>query len=347
MKLLETIPVPRHGRPAGLIELFHGDLTRMPPEHAVDVLAVSAFANDYTPVSGTLIGALRDCGISVDQLARDKEVDLRDAFSCWLSREITPRRPGGEARRVLCFEPHWRGTVKNPGRFERPAEAVEELYQGLLPFTGEKWKLRRVAMPLLAAGNIGATVEEMAEPLVEEAIRCMQLYPLECVKLVCLYEDDAKRARAVFRRIKERHALFDVFISYSQHDAAAVDAFVERLRQRQPLLSLFQDRPVLQGGDLLDQRIHQALRSCRFFVPFYSPHYFRSDWCKDEFGMALARRQIDGRPWLFPVLLAPIEGGVPELLGKLLYQDCTRGPGPLLDNVLSACEEFLRFATGA
>ena len=45
MKLIDRITV-RHGDKLHHIELLVGDLTDIPPEHAVDALVVSAFPNE-------------------------------------------------------------------------------------------------------------------------------------------------------------------------------------------------------------------------------------------------------------------------------------------------------------
>ena len=64
---------------------------------------LSLLLGDYSPMHGTLIGALLyNLGISVERLAQQKELDLRHHFSCWLSKPITTE--GSPFSRLLCFE---------------------------------------------------------------------------------------------------------------------------------------------------------------------------------------------------------------------------------------------------
>jgi hypothetical protein len=93
MKLIDRITI-RQGNELHDIELLVGDLTDIPPKHAVDALVVSAFPNDYSPTQNSLIGALHTRGVNVGNLAAEKEIDLRKNFSCWLSKEIVTEVPG-------------------------------------------------------------------------------------------------------------------------------------------------------------------------------------------------------------------------------------------------------------
>src|SRR5262245_16689274 len=99
MKLIDVLEANR-GKQTSRIELYHGDLTRMPPGQAVDVLVVSAFPESYAPLEGTLIGALHDRDVSVEELAEDPEADLTENFSCWLSRKIRARGKGLNFERI-------------------------------------------------------------------------------------------------------------------------------------------------------------------------------------------------------------------------------------------------------
>ena len=143
MKLLDSLTVHRPGDAPRKVELYRGDLAALEPAEAVDVLVVSAFRGDYTPTSTSVIGALyRKQKLSVAALAREKAVDLRDHFSCWLSKDLTESHPSCGFRRILCFEP------------ETDAhEVMEHLFQALAPFLGGKTRLSTAAMPLIATGG--------------------------------------------------------------------------------------------------------------------------------------------------------------------------------------------------
>ena len=105
MKLLSQLIIPRPEGDAA-IQLIQGDLTTIPEEFAVDILAVSAFRGDYWPGRRTLIGALFNAGLWVADLAKAKEVDLLSQLSCWLSKPLTDAQQARfNFKRILCFEP--------------------------------------------------------------------------------------------------------------------------------------------------------------------------------------------------------------------------------------------------
>ena len=87
MELLSEIKINRSSGDA-VIQLFHGDMSAIPPEHAVDIMIVSAYPNNYDPLPGTLIGALYNKGLNFANLAQHKQVDLTTQLGCWLSYEL-------------------------------------------------------------------------------------------------------------------------------------------------------------------------------------------------------------------------------------------------------------------
>jgi len=125
MRLLADWSI-RHGGATRKVELLQGDLARLPADQSVDVLVVSAFQNDYLPTQGSLIGALDRAGLSVQDLASHKQVDLRQSYSSWLS---APVGKGLNFRHVLCIETGWRH-----GKSTSRAAITDDLFRALAPY---------------------------------------------------------------------------------------------------------------------------------------------------------------------------------------------------------------------
>ena len=163
------------GQEARGIVLYHGDLARIPAEHAVDILIVSAFPDDYSPTRTSLIGSLDDAGLSVADLAARKDHDLRSSTGFWLSRPLTGPGRGLNIGRVLCFEPRVLGS---------PPDVVGELFRGLFPFLNDDADAM-VAMPLIGAGDQGWSPGEMVPALLDASVQWLSRgLPIKELKIV-------------------------------------------------------------------------------------------------------------------------------------------------------------------
>ena len=192
MKTLSSIQV--HGAKPRRIELLQGDLTELGADEGFDLLVVSAFPDDYLPTRTSLIGALHRKGLSVAALAKDKSVDLRDNFSCWLSKPLSPTDPGLRFTRILCFEPSRRGA---------PPEVVGDIFRALMPILAEAPDINSIALPIVAAGNQGCSVAEMLPPLLDAALGWLEKgLPLDCIKIVTLRDTQAAEAERIFNARK-------------------------------------------------------------------------------------------------------------------------------------------------
>jgi hypothetical protein len=323
MELIDTITV-RHQGNERFVMLFVGDLASLPEREAVDVLIVSAFPDDYIPTRRSLIGALARVGVSVAELAQDKEVDLRRFSSCWLSRPI--ERPRVHFHRLLCFEPRHRG---------RAPEVVGDIFRSIVPFTTGSPPISKVAMPLLASGDQGESPEVMLEALADASVHWLSVgLPLDRIKIVIRDSRDSQSLRETFDRVKRRHAdvptgqqrpsfRFDLFVSYSHKNKAEVDHLVTELQGRRPALRVFVDRLELSAGAAWQQHIFDSLDHSRKVICAYSPDYLVSRVCKEEFNIALFRHREAQDGVLLPLYLYTAE--LPTYMKLVQYEDVREG----------------------
>jgi hypothetical protein len=323
MDLIDTITVQYQGIER-LIMLFAGDLAHLPEHEAVDALIVSAFPDDYTPFENTLIGALKRVGVSVAGLAQHKEVDLRNFSSCWLSRQI--RQPSVHFRRILCFEPGYRG---------RAPEVVGDIFRSIIPFTTGDQPISQIAMPLVAAGDQGESPEVMLEALTDASVHWLSTgLPLERIKIVLHHSADSLKLRETFARVKQRYSecvpklhvppfRFDIFISYSHKNKNEIDDLVSKLKGRHPSLRIFVDRLELRPGAAWQQHIFDSLDASRKVICVFSPDYLLSRICKEEFNIALFRHREATDGVLLPLYLYTAE--LPTYMKLIHYEDVREG----------------------
>ena len=319
MDLIDSITV-REGGAEREVQLLVGDLTRLDPDDAVDVLVVSAFPDDYVPTPTSLIGKLDGVGVSVADLARDKAVDLREFSACWLSRPL--ERPDLHLSRILCFEPARRG---------KAPEVVGDLFRSIIPLAAGDPPIKRIAMPLLAAGDQGESPMVMLRALANAAVCWISNgLTLECVKIVLGSKwRDRPEPEDTFAEVKAdllreplgppHGFLFDAFISYSHQDAAAVGGLLDDLRLHRPDLRIFVDRLELKLGAAWQQHIFESLDDSRKVISILSPDYVASRVCQEEYNMAVLRHREAGGGVLLPVYLRTTE--MPTYMKLIQWED--------------------------
>lgn len=196
---LAQITVPRQGDDAE-IQLLLGDLTKIPPEHAADILVISAYPRSYVPVPGTLMAALHNNGIFVNELAAEKEINLLDQLGCWLSKPLAENlQQQFRIKRILCFEPGTR-------EYEQHS-VVGNIFRCINTFAFDVQN-NVIAMPLLASGNQKIPVEKMLPAIIEAAIFWFENgLPLKCLKLALFGETQVQQALPIFMNLKENYEL--------------------------------------------------------------------------------------------------------------------------------------------
>ncbi len=312
-------------RPGRTIELLLGDLAKLPPEQAVDLLVVSAFPDDYAPTPTSLIGALDRQGLSVARLAAARAIDLREDFSCWLS---VPVDFHGRLVRVLCVESGWRGT---------PPEITDDLFRALATASMLNTPDAVVAMPLIGTGDQQWPAHEMLETIVWSAVSWFRRgLPIRTLKIVVRSPTIAGPALRAFEALRD-HAVqplyddsgataspggpsYDVFLSYSHVDSTLATAALNALLGRRPALRVFHDRTTLSPGESWLMAIAESLDASTRVMTLFTPEYWRSKNCKDEFVAAYTRQNDTGQRILYPVCLRTV--AIPYMFRALQAEDC-------------------------
>lgn len=331
MKLIDAIDV--RGGHHKRVELYQGDLTALSQGDEFDLLVVSAFPDNYVPTRTSLIGALYRKGLSVAKLAGTKDVDLRENFSCWLSKEFTTEDAGLRFRRILCFEPLVRGS---------PPEMVGDIFRALTPMVADRPDIKAIAMPVVATGNQGHSVTEMLMPLMQAALQWLGAgLPLDCIKIVTRSDADAQQASRLFADAKAAYlrctpALespkidYDVFLSYARKNAKESEALEKALRASRPGVRIFVDRNELDIGSAWQPEIFENLDKCSKVVTLLSPDYLGSKVCKEEFNMAWIRGRDTDTDVIFPVYLYTT--ALPTYMKYRNYFDCREGDQSKISN---------------
>ena len=318
MQLLDSIVQP--GDRGWQIELRQGDLTQLAPDEAVDLLVVSAFPNDYEPTQSSLVGALHQRGLSVEALASDKDIDIREQYSCWLSKPIQGAPEGCRFGRILCFEP----------LAAEPPDRVGDIFRGLSPMLIVRPEIRSLAMPIVAAGGQGYSVAQMLDPLLEAALAWLSNgLPLRRLIIAAYSDAPAEQAREVFAAAKARYlgpvksadaSAVDVFISYCHADAAIADALLADLHEIRPNLRVFIDREDVGIGVAWLSVIFENLERARKVAVLLSPNYLASRACKDEFNAAWIEGDRTDRQIIHPIYA--LGAALPAHVLMFNYDDC-------------------------
>jgi len=340
MKLLDSLTV-QSAIGEHRIELYLGDLSNMPPEHAVDVLVVSAYPNNYRPTKGTLIGALQKHGMSVRALADDKSVDMRDFASCWLSKPIeSPEHAGIQFKHLLCFEPKERG---------KAPQVVGDIFRALLPFVFGPPNIRSVAVPLVATGKQATPTADILDALIDNAVNWLSRgTPIDVIKVVEFDPFKAGEMKGAFGFLKKRYRKaastppafdggadgfdYDVFISYSRKNQAEADGLYDELQRQRPELKIFIDRVSMRVGSSWQQKLYKALDDSRRVIVLLSPDYIASAICQEELNIAISRNR-DSEGVLMPMYL--YDAKLPTYIKLLNYIDCREGDHDKLSAALS------------
>ncbi|MBU1014807.1 MAG: ADP-ribosyltransferase [Bacteroidetes bacterium] len=196
LTLLDSIDI-YFGSTKRTLQLCQGDLSNMTPQDAVDFLVVSALPGDYSPTSGSLIGALNQHGVSVAALSQNKAANYEPTMPCWVSQQVVSTNPGIQFKRILLFEP--------PNPATEAIAYVESIFKGLDCFQSDT-QSATAAMPMVCTGSGGASDADILTALFYAAVHWqVQSFPLNIVKLTVYQQDQVAPLKALFATHKSNY----------------------------------------------------------------------------------------------------------------------------------------------
>lgn len=323
MKLIDEITTSNERT----LQILKGNLADIPVEHKVDALVVSAFPDNYEPTRGSVIAALHNVGISVEALASDKESDLRQQFSCWISKEFNKRN----IERIICFEPINR---------TNPYSLIAGTFEGIMNFSLQ-FDMHTIAVPLILTGNQGFDEEKVAQELISTSMFWLNKEsPLKTIKIVVNTDAKANLVRKELEEYQQGLSLYktknsyDFFISYSRKNIDMARAIQERLQGK---FNLFFDKDDIDVGMNWLNKINSSLENSQRFIVCLSPDYITSKVCKYEYTFCNLKLIMDGDDCVLPVYL--YSATLPFHMQILNYHDAREGQ---LKGVEEFCDMVIR-----
>ncbi|XP_071813337.1 uncharacterized protein [Apostichopus japonicus] len=305
---------------------------------------------DYTPTSTSLIGALqRNLSLSVRNLARDKEEDLRQLYSCWWSKPLPENIP---YKKLLCFETKMMS--QSP-----PQEMVGDAFRCLVPVL--KNEDGSVITSLLNTGNQGYGKEVMLKGMVEAAVHWMKAgLPLRMLKIVLFcprVEGDSRKVAdkngykytlETFSKLKEKYDMqymmpkevpveYDFYLSYSETDTSIVEAIVEKLKTNKTDVRIFRKQQQLDKDAYWQEDMYEVMMKSSRVITVLSPNYMQSTACIEQYNIALCCNRNAHRDMLAPFYVITITN-MPTYMGLVQYIDCRSN---FAESVNSACYQII------
>lgn len=268
MQLLSQITIHRtQGNTA--IQLLQGDLSNIPADYAVDILAMSAFPGEYTALEGSLIRALQDRELHVAAIAQQKEVDLRKQLSCWLSRPLTATdQQKFNFKRILCFEPG--------ASIKEPEEVVGDIFRCINTFAFDEDK-NDIAMPIIATGYQKISMQRILPALLQAAFFWLQNgLPLKSLKLVVHRQAQADEALPIFEAFKTK--MQDIPVQQTERSDEDNAGSIDNTEQSMPVeldiemavdntpIDITEVTPVIDGYDYFLSYAHVHVKDVQYFV---------------------------------------------------------------------------------
>lgn len=302
------------------LAVYHADVTEF--DEKIDVLTVSAFHNAYNPTKRTMILALKEkWGISVKDLAKEPEVDLRELCHIWLS--IPVHKENCPIGRIGCVEMLSYLASMFSEHYDKEKASLNSIkaYFQMLDLTATGGIcMDTVAIPFLGTGSQQVEQEMIKIPLVNECISSLKRNP--AIKRIIFVEKSPKKAYILARALEESYAIKSeailneqnenlkkssctkgqAFISYSSKDKEATEQLCKVL-ENAGVKVWYAPRDI--GRADYASEIVTAIMNASCFIVLLSKNSLNSQHVLNEIDVAFKRMKEDRK--LLPIRLEEVE----------------------------------------
>ncbi|MBQ3460285.1 MAG: toll/interleukin-1 receptor domain-containing protein [Solobacterium sp.] len=274
------------------------DLNNLDEE--LDVMTVSAFFHSYSPNAGTMMETLLKKGISVWQLSKDPEIDLRENANIWLSREI--EEADLPIRHVGCIEMSPVSYDRNAWR-QRQTDILHSIraYFHMLQIASlSGMKIETLGLPILGSGMQKISSDLIMIPVLNECVNFLQTN--EQIRKIHIIARSQKLTYQFAKTLDQSYALTEnvsahpqrqfleangslAFISYSSKDKNIADNLCARL-ENNGIRVWYAPRDI-QTNDYATAIVNAIKRSTHFIV-ILSKNSLNSQHVLNEINLAFS-----------------------------------------------------------
>lgn len=270
----------------------------------LDVMTISAFQRGYHPTKNTLLGALFEHHISVDRLALNPAIDLRELCNVWLSREVL----GSDLpiARIGCIEMMPFSGRYTPADLEKSILSSIQAYFLMLDLAScAGIHVRSLGLPVLGGGRQHVSTELISIPVLNECLSFLtRNASVRDIHIITKNQGQAyqfARALDTSYSFAQSSTRTDIalsgrdtaqpagklaFISYSSGDKNVADNLCAKLESR-GIKAWYAPRDV-HSGDYASSIVN-AIDRCTHFVVILSEHSLKSQHVLNEIDLAFQR----------------------------------------------------------
>ncbi len=276
------------------------DITKL--DEPIDVMTVSSYYRGYKPTNRTMIGALYQNGICVEDLAQSPAIDLRDMCNIWLSEEVSSSRL--PIHRIGCIE---LSDYRSDRRVDKKLEAqiissIQSYFHMLHIASLSGISIETVGLPILGGGDQRIDPAIITLPTINECVHF--LMENESCKRICIISYNAAQAYQFARCLENSYSTqkqeqtnkreYDisrqhssegrsVFISYSSIDKNIADNLCAKLESKG--IKVWYAPRNIHAQDYATA-IVDAITTCTHFVVILSKNSLSSNHVLNEIDLA-------------------------------------------------------------